>query len=121
MSLFIDTVTLFNKISDTEWKRTVVEGVQWSNKTERKIENGRLTVIRYASITFPEGTYDDLLLDASRQEDCIICGKVTDIVTGEKGSRITDLMKKYPKSGLIKSVNDNSNRNMLKNIKVVVS
>ena len=26
--LFTDTVTIYNKISDSEWKRTVVKGVQ---------------------------------------------------------------------------------------------
>ncbi len=120
MAMFTDTVTIYNKISDTEWSKTVVEGVQWTDKMERKNENGRLSVIRYVLVTFPEGTYDGILLDASRQEDCIVYGKVEDIVNDIAGSRLTDLMKKYPKSGLVKSVNDNSNRNFLKNIKVVV-
>ena len=35
MALFTDTVTIYNKISDSEWKRTVVKGVQWSDKTEK--------------------------------------------------------------------------------------
>lgn len=48
-------------------------------------------------------------------------GSIEDVVEDVKGSRISDLMKKYPKSGLVKSVNDNSNRDMLPNIKVVVA
>lgn len=120
MAIFTDTITLYNKISDAEWKRTVVNGVQWSDKTEKKNDNGKLSVVRYVQITFPEGTYENLLLDSSRSEDCVVYGAVQDEITGEKGSRLSDLMKKYSKSGLIKSVNDNSNRDYLKNIKVVV-
>lgn len=120
MALFTDTVTIYNKISDSEWKRTVVEGVQWSDKTDKKNENGKISVARYASITFPEGIYDGLVLDSSNEEDCIVFGAVEDVVEDVKGKRISDLMKKYPKSGIIQSVNDNSNRDFLKNIKVVV-
>lgn len=120
MALFSDTVTIYNKISDTEWKHTIVKGVQWSDKTEKQNNNGKIGIARYASVTFPQGTYENLVLNSSNEEDCIVFGAVEDIVQDVKGSRISDLMKKYPKSGLIKSVNDNSNRNMLKNIKVVV-
>lgn len=121
MALFTDTVTIYNKISDTEWKRTVVEGVQWSDKTEKQNDNGKINIARYASITFPESTYEGLTLNSSNEEDCIVFGAVEDVVEDVKGCRISDLMKKYPKSGLIQSVNDNSNRDFLKNIKVVVA
>lgn len=120
MGLFMDTVTVYNKISDNEWKRTVVRGVQWSDKTDKKSENGRISIARYASVTFPEGTYEELIFDAAKEEDCIICGIVEDVVEDSKGKRISDLLKKYQKSGLIRAVNDNSNRDFLKNIKVVV-
>lgn len=121
MSLFTDTVTIYNKISDSEWKRTVVEGVQWADKTDKQNNNGKISVARYASITFPEGTYDGLVLSSSNEEDCIVFGAVEDVVEDVKGKRISDLMKKYPKSGIIRSVNDNSNREFCKNIKVVVA
>lgn len=121
MALFTDTVTIYNKISDTEWKRTVVNGVQWSDKTEKQNNNGKISVARYVSITFPQCTYEDLILDSSKEEDCIVYGSIEDVVEDVKGKRISDLMKKYPKSGLIQSVNDNSNRDFLKSIKVVVS
>lgn len=120
-ALFTDTVTIYNKISDTEWKRTVVRGVQWSDKTEKQNNNGKISVARYVSITFPQGTYEDLMLDSSKEEDCIVHGAIDDVIEDVKGKRISDLMEKYPKSGLIKSVNDNSNRDMLPNIKVVVA
>ena len=121
MALFTDTVTIYNKISDLEWKRTVVSGVQWSDKTEKKNENGKISIARYAFVTFPEGTYDGLILNSSREEDCIVYGAVDDTVEDAKGKRTSDLMKKYQRSGMIQSVNDNSNRDFCKNIKVVVS
>lgn len=121
MSLFTDTVTIYNKISDTEWKRTVVEGVQWTDKTEKQNDNGKISIARYASVTFPQGTFEGLTLDSSNEEDCIVYGSIEDVVEDVKGKRIADLMKKYPKSGLIQSVNDNSNRDFLKSIKVVIA
>ena len=119
-AVFTDTVTIYNKISDTEWKRTVVSGVQWTDKTEKRNENGQISVTKYASVTFPLGAFEGLALNSSNEEDCIVYGEVEDVVTDVKGQRISDLLEKYPKSGLIKSVNDNTNRSLLKNIKVVV-
>lgn len=121
MAVFTDTVTIYNKISETEWKRTVVEGVQWSDKTEKQNNNGKISIARYASVTFPEGTYAGLVLNSSNEENCIVYGAVEDVVEDVKGKRISDLQRKYPKSGLIQSVNDNSNRDFCKNVKVVVA
>lgn len=121
MAMFTDTVTLYTKVSDTEWKRTVVEDVQWADKNNKNNDNGKISVARYASITFPEGTYENLILEAGREEDCIVLGEVQDVVTGEKGSRVSDLLEKYEKSGRLQSVNDNSNRDFLKNKKVVIA
>lgn len=121
MAVFTDTVTIYHKISESEWQKNVVDGVQWSDKTEKKNENGRISIARYASITFPEGTYDGLLLNPGSEGDCIVYGAVEDIVEDIKGRRVSDLLKKYPKSGMIQSVNDNSNRDFCKNIKVVVA
>ena len=120
MALFTDTVTIYNKTSDTEWKRTVVEGVQWSEKTDRTNADGKISVAPYISVTFPQETYENLVLDASNEEDCIVFGVIEDEITGEKGNRVSDLMEKYPRSGYIRSVNDNSNRMMLPNVKVVL-
>ena len=124
MGLFNDTVTIFNKRMDGEtavWDKTVVNGVQWSD-TDQKNENaGRISVGHYVNITFPEGTYDGLILNAANEEDAIFYGKIDAVIEDIKGHRITDIMKQYPKSGRIKSVNDNSNRDLLKNIKVVIA
>lgn len=121
--LFTDTVTIYSKttVEDQEtWVRTVVHGVQWSDKTSKANVDGKISVARYISVTFPEGTYEGLNLSAANEEDAIVYGEVTDEVTGARGNRISDLLEKYPKSGRIESVNDNSRRDFLKNIKVVL-
>ena len=119
--MFTDTITLYNKISESEWKRTVVEGVQWSEKSDKQNNNGKISIAKYIQITFPESAYEGLVLHAGNEEDCIIYGEVEDFITGEKGNKVSDLLKKYPKSGRIQSVNDNSSCNFLKNIKVVIA
>ena len=124
MGLFNDTVTIFNNRMNGEtadWDKTVVNGVQWSDHDEKNENAGRVSVGHYANITFPEGTYDGLILNAANEEDAIFYGEIDAVIEDIKGHRITDIMKQYPKSGRIKSVNDNSNRDLLKNIKVVIA
>ena len=120
MAVFTDTVTIYNKISDTEWKRTVRKGVHWAEAYNKVNDNGKLSVVRQITVTFPNGTFQGLLLEAGRNEDCIVYGDVRDVVNGSKGSRISDLLKKYSRSGIIQTVNDNSGRDFLPNVKVVL-
>ena len=126
--LFTDTITIFNKTTthtqqgDVDaWTRTVVHGVQWSDHYDKQNNSGKIEVARYASITFPEGTYEGLTLDASHEEDAIFYGEILTTPTTTIGQRLSDFMEAHPKSGRIKTVNDNSNRSLLKNIKVVVA
>lgn len=98
-----------------------MENIQWADHYDKQNENGRISIARYASLTFPEGTFEGLTLNPANEEDAIIYGNVPDEVTGEKGHRISDLLQKYQRGGRIKSVNDNSNRAHLKNIKVVIA
>ena len=129
MGLFDDTVTIFNKHIKTDlegrnvavWDRTVVKGVQWSDSDQKNENAGRISVAHYTTITFPEGTYDGLILNAANDEDAIFFGNIDAVIEDKKGSRVSDLMSQLPKSGRIKSVNDNSNRDLLKNIKVVIA
>lgn len=103
------------------WDRTVVKGVQWSDNDQKNENSGRISVGHYVNITFPEGTYDGLTLNPANEEDAIFYGDIDAVIEDKKGSRISDLIKVLPKSGRIKSVNDNSNRDLLKNIKVVIA
>lgn len=117
MALFTDTVTIYNK-STSSWTRTVVEGVQWSDKADRLNNNGRVKVDPYATITFPEGTYESLKLDPREDEDAILLGVVPDM-PNTSSFKLSDVIKRN-RGGIIQSVNDNSNRDYLKNIKVTV-
>lgn len=119
MGLFNDTVTIYQK-SGGSWSRTIVEGVQWSDVTDKSLMTGRLTSSKSANITFPEEVLDQINLTSFTEEDAIFFGALEDEVTTVKGSRLSDLLAAHPKSGIIRSVNDNSNRDLLKNIKVVV-
>ena len=119
--MFTDTITIYNKLSASEWKVTIVKGVQWSDKSDKQNNSGKISIAKYAQVTFPEGTYEGLVLNAGNDEDCIVYGEVDDVITGEKGNRVSDLLVRHPKSGRIQSVNDNSNREFLKNIKVVIA
>lgn len=122
-------MTIFNKRSEFDsygqelstWDKTVVKGVQWSDNDQKNENAGRISVGHYVNITFPEGTYDGLTLNAANEEDAIFYGEIDAVIEDKKGHRVSDLMSQYPKSGRIKSVNDNSNRDLLKNIKVVIA
>jgi hypothetical protein len=112
-----DTITLFKKQSDGTFARFVVSGVQWSDKDEVVNPDGRVNVAKYASVTFFAGTFENLDLTNFSSEDAMFYGIISDELVND---RISALLSKYPKSGLIKSVKDNSNRDYLKNIKVVL-
>lgn len=112
-----DTITLFKKQSDGGFARLVVDGVQWSDKSDVVNTNGRTTVTNYISVTFFEGTYEGLNLPNFSEEDAVFFGTIDDEVVDGK---ISTLLKAHPRSGVIKSVNDNSNRRFLKNVKVVL-
>lgn len=112
-----DTITLFKKQPDNLFARFVINGVQWSDKDEVVNPDGRLNVTKYASVTFFAGTFENLDLVNFSSEDAIFYGVIDDELTNAK---ISTLLKKYPRSGVIKSVKDNSNRDYLKNIKVVL-
>ena len=119
MALFTDKVTIFKK-SGTTWTRTVVNGVQWSDVTDKSMLTGRLTLSKSANITFPEAVLGQIDLSTFCEEDAIFYGEITGTPTTASGNRLSDFLKAHPKSGIIRSVNDNSNRDFLKNIKVVV-
>lgn len=112
-----DTITLFKKRPDGSFARFVVSGVQWSDKDEVVNSSGRVNVAKHVSVTFFVGTFEGLDLTNFTSEDAVFYGVIHDKLVDNK---ISILLKKYPKSGVIKSVKDNSNRDYLKNIKVVL-
>lgn len=119
MGPFNDTVTIYQKRSGS-YRRTVVDGVQWSDTTDKTLATGRLTTAKSATVTFPEAVLNLVDFSTFTEEDAIFYGELDDEITAEKGHRLSDLLAAHQKSGIIRSVNDNSNRDLLKNIKVVV-
>lgn len=114
-----DTITVYKKSTDESWIRTVVHNVQWSDHIDKTTSTGRVTMEPIATITFFEGF--DSVPAPFGEEDFIVYGECVEECTTEKGSRPSDIVDANVKSGFITSVNDNSNRDHLKNIKVVVS
>lgn len=112
-----DTVTLFKKQPDDSFARFVIPGVQWSEKSEVINTNGRSTVTKYVEVTFFEGTYEGLDLNSFTEEDVIFFGEIAESATD---GRISALVSAFSRCGVVKSVNDNSNRRYLKNVKVVL-
>lgn len=130
--VFTDVVTVYKRQEQQEevngiisttytWTRTVIEGVMWTDKSERVNNDGKISIAKYATITFPEGAFEKVDLLHTGEEDAIVYGEIEDEVTAAKGNRLSDLINKYPKSGRIKQVKDNSTRDYLKHIKVVVA
>lgn len=117
MAVFTDTVTVYQKQA-AGYKRTVVDGCQWADKIEKKLEGGKLQTVKTTTVTFIEPFSLDL--STFTEEDGIFFGNVAEAPTNNKGSRLSDMIKRHPKSGIIRAVNDNSNKDHLKNIKVVI-
>ena len=118
-----DTVTIYKKtvVEDvTSWTKTVVHGVQWSDHVDKTTTTGRVSRKPYASITFFIDS-DIYGLNSFGEEDIIVYGDCEAVVSTTKGSRPSDVVEANVKSGFITSVNDNTNRDHLKNMKVVVS
>lgn len=118
MALFTDTVTIFQK-QNNSYLKTVVEGCMWSDNISKSIQDGRLTTVKTNSITFIPPFQVDL--STYGYEDAIFYGNISETPSDIKGNRLSDLLKKYKsKCGIIREVNDNSNKDTLKNIKVIV-
>ena len=120
MALFTDTVTIYQKQNDGSTRRTVVSGVQWSDELDKSLATGRVNVSKLSKVTFPGSVLDQIDLSSFTEEDAIFLGELTDEVTDAAGHRLSDILAAHPKGGIIRGVNDNSNRDLLKNIKVVV-
>ena len=118
MALFTDTVTVYQKGS-TGYSRTVVKGVQWSDVIDKSLQTGRLELRKSANITFPENVLGLVDLSTYGGEDAIFLGEIDRTPADTAGNRLSDFLGSY-KGGIIRTVNDNTNRDHLRNLKVVV-
>ena len=142
MSLFTDTMTVYNYICDDEnetevWKRTVISGVQWShNKTETTVSGGVQTEKKVESITidfqrsYGNEKYVDPVsfaglddktgywtLNSKAGQDVLVLGKSDKEIS--KSYKLSQLREDFQYCGTVTSVSDNRNRGFLKNIRVV--
>lgn len=134
-ALFTDTVTVITTVPLEEWlwdtfsfetgeiggyQVVIIDGVQWSDKKNRINDNGKVSIERYATVTFPKKVYEHINFEKLDEETSVFFGRMEEEIADVKGKRLSDLLQRYPKSGIVKTVNDNSNRYMLPNVKVVL-
>lgn len=123
-AIFTDTATIYNHFND-KWYRTVLEGVQWSEKTEKTVDADgvmHLTPSVSLSVPFRPGYVEwrdfkgDGFTFGLDNLDVVVLGacdkEMTDSYT------ITNLQKDF-KAATVKSVKDNTLRQFLKHWKVV--
>lgn len=135
--MFNDTVTFYNYGDDNEsWKRTVIEGCQWSSETVKTVStDGKLVVSKVVNITIPVDTalmpekYMDYRLYNAQTvtEGFFTINPATNMDVAVLGECEADITAEYTLSQLVRehiaatvsSVTDNTGRPRLKNIKVV--
>lgn len=137
MALFTDTITVYNSIGECKWKRTVVHGVQWTDKelsvTTEKNAKVRKSV-KEISIDFSRnyGNADEYVdpnrfeklenksgywtLDAESGLDVVVLGECNKELN--ENYRIKHLRADV-ECATVTSVSDYRNRSFLKHIKVV--
>lgn len=122
MAVFTDTVTIYNHYKENgadKWKKTVIEGCQWSDHRDLDIDtDGKLLIANYATISIP-------MIDGYvKPEDfngtgfTFNPGDLDVIAIGEQSTVITDdnidAVCRGDDFMTIISVNDNTNRDHLK-------
>lgn len=122
--IFREVITIYNHYRGA-WRRTVLHGVQWSNKIERTTDSqGKMYTVSEVSITVPEregyvpakeyaGEGFTFGID---NLDVVVYGICTDEITDEY--TITDLKKNHDKVVTVYAVKDNTNRQNLKHWRV---
>lgn len=98
----------------------IIDCVQWADKKSRVNNDGKVSIERYATVTFPKKVYEHINFEKLDEETSVFFGRMEEEIADIKGKRLSDLLQRYPKSGIVKMVNDNSNRTMLPHIKVVL-
>ena len=136
MSLFTDTMTVYNSIGENQWQRTVVKGVQWTNqelsvqteknaRVRKMIKNITIDFSRkYGNAEYIEPKKFEKLedkagywtLNAENGLDVVVLGEFTKELNVEYRPKH---MRAEMECATITSVSDYCNRSFLKHIKVV--
>lgn len=133
--IFTDTITIYSYYKDNgaeKWHRTVLKGVMWKRKRVQSVNiDGKLNIVDTVSITIPYRAlylpYKEFLLSSDRLSHWTIetASNLSVAVLGEcdkeigDNYRLKDLKRDYSDVVTLKSLADNTNRNHLKNWKVI--
>lgn len=133
--IFTDTITIYSYYKDNgveKWHRTVLKGVMWKRKRVQSVNiDGKLNIVDTVSITIPHRAlylpYKEFLLSSDRLSHWTIetASNLSVAVLGERDKeigdsyRLKDLKRDYSDVVTLKSLADNTNRDHLKNWKVI--
>lgn len=133
--IFTDTITIYSYYKDNDvekWHRTVLKGVMWKRKRVQSVNiDGKLNIVDTVSITIPYRAlylpYKEFLLSSDRLSYWTIetASNLSVAVLGEcdkeigDNYRLKDLKRDYSDVVTLKSLADNTNRDHLKNWKVI--
>lgn len=133
--IFTDTITIYSYYKDNgveKWHRTVLKGVMWKRKRVQSVNvDGKLNIVDTVSITIPYRAlylpYKEFLLSSDRLSHWTIetASNLSVAVLGEcdkeivDNYRLKDLKRDYSDVVTLKSKADNTNRDHLKNWKVI--
>lgn len=121
--VFTDTVTLYNHHDDS-WYRTILEGVQWTEKTERTVDSDgvmhltlsiAVTVPYRAGYVEPEAYKGEGFTFGLDNLDIVVLGACDKVISDSY--TITDLQEEF-KAATISAVSDNTKRKLLKHWRV---
>lgn len=133
--IFTDTITIYSYYKDNgveKWHRTVLKGVMWKRKRVQSVNvDGKLNIVDTVSITIPYRAfylpYKEFLLSSDGLSHWTIetASNLSVAVLGECDKevgdiyRLKDLRRDYSDVVTLKSLSDNTNRDHLKNWKVI--
>lgn len=122
-AVFTDTVTLYNHYDDS-WHRTILEDVQWSEKTERTVDSdGVMHLTPSVTVTVPyragyiePGAYKGEGFTFGLDNlDIIVLGECDKVISDTY--TITDLQEEF-RAATISAVSNNTQRKLLKHWRV---
>ena len=122
-TVFTDTVTLYNHYNDS-WYRTILEDVQWTEKTERTVDSdGVMHLTPSVTVTVPyragyvePGAYKGEGFTFGLDNlDIVVLGECDKVISDTY--TITDLQEEF-RAATISAVSNNTQRKLLKHWRV---
>lgn len=122
-TVFTDTVTLYNHYNDS-WYRTILEDVQWTEKTERTVDSdGVMHLTPSVTVTVPyrEGYVEPKAYKGEGftfgldNLDIVVLGECDKVISDTY--TITDLQEEF-RAATISAVSNNTQRKLLKHWRV---